>query len=154
MPTWGESLRSLSLKVFVNIMLTLLYNIQLQAHGSDGMVEEDNCVFFLPHRPRGKICEPPMFLFMKGTGSVKMLQLYQLSLHLCSTVFFFVKFIYIHVSDSSCLTKILDKHRLVWCRSWSLRASDCSSIFVCFTGESCCGTLSLRPICLQFLSVI
>lgn len=40
----------------------------LQAHGSDGMVEEDNCVFFLPHRPRGKICEPPMFLFMKGTG--------------------------------------------------------------------------------------
>lgn len=69
------------------------------------MVEEDNCVFFLPHRPRGKICEPPMFLFMKGTGSVKTLQPYQLSLHLCSIVFFFVKFIFIHVADSSCLTK-------------------------------------------------
>lgn len=32
------------------------------------MVDEDNCVFFLPHRPRGEICEPPIFLFMKGTG--------------------------------------------------------------------------------------
>ncbi|KAL2903827.1 Pre-mRNA-splicing factor CLF1 [Bienertia sinuspersici] len=25
----------------------------VQAHGSDAMVDEDNCVFFLPHRPRG-----------------------------------------------------------------------------------------------------
>lgn len=33
------------------------------------MVDEDNCVFFLPHRPRGEICEPPIFLFMKGTGN-------------------------------------------------------------------------------------
>ncbi|KAM0934871.1 hypothetical protein DsansV1_C30g0215101 [Dioscorea sansibarensis] len=40
----------------------------VQAHGSDAMVDEENCVFFLPHRPRGQICEPPMFLFMKGTG--------------------------------------------------------------------------------------
>ncbi|KAG6651362.1 uncharacterized protein LOC122313920 isoform X1 [Carya illinoinensis] len=40
----------------------------VQAHGSDAMVEEENCVFFLPHRPRGQICEPPLFLFMKGTG--------------------------------------------------------------------------------------
>ncbi|KAG6425517.1 hypothetical protein SASPL_115958 [Salvia splendens] len=40
----------------------------LQAHGSDAMVEEDNCVFFLPHRPRSEICEAPLFLFMKGTG--------------------------------------------------------------------------------------
>ncbi|KAL9406886.1 hypothetical protein Peur_003858 [Populus x canadensis] len=40
----------------------------VQAHGSDGMVEEENCVFFLPHRPRSEICEPPFFLFMKGTG--------------------------------------------------------------------------------------
>ncbi|KAF3432388.1 hypothetical protein FNV43_RR27128 [Rhamnella rubrinervis] len=40
----------------------------VQAHGSDGMVDEDNCVFFLPHRPRSQICEPPFFLFMKGTG--------------------------------------------------------------------------------------
>lgn len=40
----------------------------LQAHGSDAMVDEDNCVFFLPHRPRSEICEPPFFLFMKGTG--------------------------------------------------------------------------------------
>ncbi|KAJ4960569.1 hypothetical protein NE237_020479 [Protea cynaroides] len=40
----------------------------VQAHGSDGMVDEENCVFFLPHRPRGQICEPPFFLFMKGTG--------------------------------------------------------------------------------------
>ncbi|KAL3818712.1 hypothetical protein ACJIZ3_004617 [Penstemon smallii] len=40
----------------------------VQAHGSDAMVDEDNCVFFLPHRPRCDICEPPIFLFMKGTG--------------------------------------------------------------------------------------
>ncbi|RVW84100.1 hypothetical protein CK203_040601 [Vitis vinifera] len=40
----------------------------VQAHGSDAMVDEENCVFFLPHRPRGRICEPPFFLFMKGTG--------------------------------------------------------------------------------------
>ncbi|KAJ0972559.1 hypothetical protein J5N97_020518 [Dioscorea zingiberensis] len=40
----------------------------VQAHGSDAMVDEENCVFFLPHRPRGQICEPPIFLFMKGTG--------------------------------------------------------------------------------------
>lgn len=40
----------------------------VQAHGSDAMVDEENCVFFLPHRPRSKICEPPFFLFMKGTG--------------------------------------------------------------------------------------
>lgn len=40
----------------------------VQAHGSDAMVDEDNCVFFLPHRPRGQITGPPFFLFMKGTG--------------------------------------------------------------------------------------
>ncbi|ESW11286.1 hypothetical protein PHAVU_008G017000 [Phaseolus vulgaris] len=40
----------------------------VQAHGSDAMVDEDNCVFFLPHRPRSRITEPPFFLFMKGTG--------------------------------------------------------------------------------------
>ena len=40
----------------------------MQAHGSDAMVDEENCVFFLPHRPRSQICEPPLFLFMKGTG--------------------------------------------------------------------------------------
>ncbi|KAH9708100.1 hypothetical protein KPL70_012777 [Citrus sinensis] len=40
----------------------------VQAHGSDAMVDEENCVFFLPHRPRSDICEPPIFLFMKGTG--------------------------------------------------------------------------------------
>ncbi|KAK3160074.1 hypothetical protein QOZ80_1BG0054900 [Eleusine coracana subsp. coracana] len=40
----------------------------VQAHGTDAMVDEDNCVFFLPHRPRGEICEPPIFLFMKGTA--------------------------------------------------------------------------------------
>ncbi|XP_039133225.1 LOW QUALITY PROTEIN: uncharacterized protein LOC120270273 [Dioscorea cayenensis subsp. rotundata] len=40
----------------------------VQAHGSDAMVDEENCVFFLPHRPRGQICEAPIFLFMKGTG--------------------------------------------------------------------------------------
>ncbi|XP_076909317.1 uncharacterized protein LOC143566523 [Bidens hawaiensis] len=40
----------------------------LQVHGSDAMVDEDNCVFFLPHRPRSEICGPPFFLFMKGTG--------------------------------------------------------------------------------------
>ncbi|XP_068666500.1 uncharacterized protein [Aristolochia californica] len=40
----------------------------VQAHGSDAMVDEDNCVFFLPHHPRSEICEPPAFLFMKGTG--------------------------------------------------------------------------------------
>ncbi|CAO2828964.1 unnamed protein product [Amaranthus hypochondriacus] len=36
----------------------------VQAHGSDA----DNCVFFLPHRPRGEITGHPLFLFMKGTG--------------------------------------------------------------------------------------
>nr|GMD77549.1 Pleckstriny-like domain family A member [Ipomoea batatas] len=40
----------------------------VQAHGSDAMVDEDNCVFFLPHSPRSEICESPFFLFMKGTG--------------------------------------------------------------------------------------
>ncbi|EEF47434.1 uncharacterized protein LOC8286762 [Ricinus communis] len=40
----------------------------VQAHGSDAMVDEENCVFFLPHRPRSEICELPFFLFMKGTG--------------------------------------------------------------------------------------
>ncbi|KAK9276043.1 hypothetical protein L1049_005574 [Liquidambar formosana] len=40
----------------------------VQAHGSDAMVDEENCVFFLPHRPRSQICEHPLFLFMKGTG--------------------------------------------------------------------------------------
>ncbi|CAI9093153.1 OLC1v1028578C1 [Oldenlandia corymbosa var. corymbosa] len=40
----------------------------VQAHGSDAMVDEDNCVFFLPHVPSSEICEPPLFLFMKGTG--------------------------------------------------------------------------------------
>ncbi|KAM7484040.1 hypothetical protein LguiA_000049 [Lonicera macranthoides] len=40
----------------------------VQAHGSDAMVDEENCVFFLPHRPRSQICDPPFFLFMKGTG--------------------------------------------------------------------------------------
>lgn len=40
----------------------------VQAHGSDAMVDDENCVFFLPHRPRSEICEPPFFLFMKGTG--------------------------------------------------------------------------------------
>lgn len=40
----------------------------VQAHGSDAMVDEENCVFFLPHRPRHQICDPPFFLFMKGTG--------------------------------------------------------------------------------------
>ncbi|KAF6161516.1 hypothetical protein GIB67_009395 [Kingdonia uniflora] len=43
----------------------------VQAHGSDAMVDEDNCVFFLPHRPRSQIHEPPLFLFMKGTGNWK-----------------------------------------------------------------------------------
>ncbi|KAJ7945577.1 Gap junction beta-4 protein isoform 1 [Quillaja saponaria] len=40
----------------------------VQAHGSDAMVDEGNCIFFLPHRPRSEIVEPPFFLFMKGTG--------------------------------------------------------------------------------------
>lgn len=40
----------------------------VQAHGSDAMVDEENCVFFLPHRPRSQICELPFFLFMKGTS--------------------------------------------------------------------------------------
>ncbi|XP_050208249.1 uncharacterized protein LOC126657583 [Mercurialis annua] len=40
----------------------------VQAHGSDAMVDEENCVFFLPHRPRSEICDLPFFLFMKGTG--------------------------------------------------------------------------------------
>lgn len=45
----------------------------MQAHGSDAMVDEENCVFFLPHRPRSEICGPPFFLFMKGTGRYNLL---------------------------------------------------------------------------------
>jgi hypothetical protein len=41
----------------------------VQAHGSDAMVDEENCVFFLPHRPRSEITDLPFFLFMKGTGN-------------------------------------------------------------------------------------
>lgn len=41
----------------------------MQAHGSDAMVDEEHCVFFLPHRPRTEICDPPFFLLMKGTGN-------------------------------------------------------------------------------------
>ncbi|KAK4763137.1 hypothetical protein SAY86_008905 [Trapa natans] len=40
----------------------------VQVHGSDAMVDEENCVFFLPHNPRSEICDPPVFLLMKGTG--------------------------------------------------------------------------------------
>ncbi|XP_078441356.1 gap junction beta-4 protein [Wolffia australiana] len=40
----------------------------VQAHGLDAMVDEENCIFFLPHCPRGQMNEPPFFLFMKGTG--------------------------------------------------------------------------------------
>ena len=48
--------------------MKLLSYIKVQAHGSDGMVEEENCVFFLPHKPRSEVIESPVFLFMKGTG--------------------------------------------------------------------------------------
>ncbi|KAK4785001.1 hypothetical protein SAY86_001690 [Trapa natans] len=40
----------------------------VQAHGSDAVVDEENCVFFLPHSPRAEICDSPFFLLMKGTG--------------------------------------------------------------------------------------
>ncbi|MCO5567439.1 hypothetical protein L7F22_021130 [Adiantum nelumboides] len=40
----------------------------VQAHGVDAMVDEEHCVFFLSHRPRGEILHHPVFLFMKGTG--------------------------------------------------------------------------------------
>lgn len=40
----------------------------VQAHGTDAMVDEHNCIFFLPHPPRGEIRHVPTFLFMKGTG--------------------------------------------------------------------------------------
>ncbi|KAJ7540195.1 hypothetical protein O6H91_10G004900 [Diphasiastrum complanatum] len=40
----------------------------VQAHGADGMIEGDNCLFFLPHCPRTMINHLPIFLFMKGTG--------------------------------------------------------------------------------------
>lgn len=40
----------------------------VQAHGSDAMVDEENCLFFLPHQPRSEITGPPLFLLMKGTG--------------------------------------------------------------------------------------
>ncbi|KAL0696478.1 hypothetical protein Bca4012_063658 [Brassica carinata] len=42
--------------------------VQVQAHGSDEMEEEENCVFFLPHNPRSEVIESPVFVFMKGTG--------------------------------------------------------------------------------------
>ncbi|KAL4192227.1 hypothetical protein AMTRI_Chr06g171270 [Amborella trichopoda] len=40
----------------------------VQSHGSDAMIDDENCIFFLPHHPRGQISEPPFFLFMKGRG--------------------------------------------------------------------------------------
>ncbi|GLJ55257.1 hypothetical protein SUGI_1185840 [Cryptomeria japonica] len=40
----------------------------VQAHGSDAMVGEENCLFFLPHSPREEVFGPPVFLLMKGTG--------------------------------------------------------------------------------------
>jgi hypothetical protein len=45
------------------------HHFKVQAHGSDAMVDEENCVFFLPHRPRSEIADLPFFLFMKGTGN-------------------------------------------------------------------------------------
>ncbi|KAG7018453.1 hypothetical protein SDJN02_20321 [Cucurbita argyrosperma subsp. argyrosperma] len=54
--------------VFLTHSPELCMNLKVQAHGSDAMVDEENCVFFLPHRPRSEICEVPFFLFMKGTG--------------------------------------------------------------------------------------
>ncbi|KAG9455422.1 hypothetical protein H6P81_008326 [Aristolochia fimbriata] len=39
----------------------------VQAHGSDASSDEDGTLFFLPHRPRGQILEPPIFLLMRGT---------------------------------------------------------------------------------------
>lgn len=54
---------------FILNSLVLIHRSQVQAHGSDAMVDEENCVFFLPHRPRHQICDPPFFLFMKGTGN-------------------------------------------------------------------------------------
>lgn len=53
-----------------------LHHFKVQAHGSDAMVDEENCVFFLPHRPRSEIAELPFFLFMKGTGNAKKRFLY------------------------------------------------------------------------------
>lgn len=43
----------------------------MQAHGGDAMVDEESCLFFLPHWPcggPGSSPHPPLFLFMKGTG--------------------------------------------------------------------------------------
>lgn len=42
----------------------------MQAHGIDGMVDTNSCLFFLPHSPRGGavVSDSPIFLFMKGTG--------------------------------------------------------------------------------------
>ena len=47
----------------------IIFIVQVQAHGEDAMVDEENCIFFLPHRPRGEIQQEPIFLFMKGTGN-------------------------------------------------------------------------------------
>lgn len=152
---------SLSVLVLINFM-------QVQAHGADAMVEEENCVFFLPHRPRSQICEPPFFLFMKGTGNwaislcyTPLLPMYK---HLCSDWFSFNHLWWISISHESfgfnCTTIVhsflsfsLAKHcsftcRLVWRWSWSLWALDRPSFFVCFPGEGCNGTL--RIFVLQF----
>ncbi|KAF8031065.1 hypothetical protein BT93_D0298 [Corymbia citriodora subsp. variegata] len=34
------------------------------------MMDEDSCIFFHPHHPRSQSRDPPLFLFMKGTGGV------------------------------------------------------------------------------------
>ncbi|CAH2057375.1 unnamed protein product [Thlaspi arvense] len=62
--------RPLLCPIFFCLTYSVIANAisMVQAHGYDAMVDEQNCVFLLPHRPRSQISEPPFFLFMKGTG--------------------------------------------------------------------------------------
>lgn len=119
---------------------TWIMNFKVQAHGSDAMVDEENCVFFLPHRPRSEICEVPFFLFMKGTGNGRAI---------CLLSFWFS---FLAKSPKLLLTFCLPFpvanytnitiSRLVWRGSWPLWASDRPLFFIRFAGESGSCTLS------------
>jgi hypothetical protein len=58
--------------LFQTMNQCFVLGFQVQAHGTDAMVESSNCLFFLPHRPspQAQIRHPPVFLFMKGTGTM------------------------------------------------------------------------------------
>lgn len=135
----------LSVIILSSEILNIFHHFKVQAHGSDAMVDEENCVFFLPHRPRSQIMELPFFLFMKGTGNGE--RDFNTRGCYCS---FLKQDMYTNERSNQISTC-----RLVWCWSWPLWTPDCSSFRPCFPRKGCCGTVSVRlPIAfLQFCGV-